>query len=114
MVVNKALSEFLRNLSGSQFFNLLLSSLISLGFVVGALYFTFNLLFGVIQWIASGGNSTQIESAKRRITNGSIGLVVLLSFFAIVDLAGCFFGVDLLRISIGRYSISFAQKTGCF
>ena len=114
MVINKALSEFLRNLSGSEFFSLLLSNLIGLGFIVGTLFFVFNFIYGAIDWMASGGNKNKIEIARKRLTLGILGIMVLFSFFAIIGFIGCFFGIDLLRVSVGRFNVSFAQKVGCF
>ncbi len=103
----------LANLSGSEFLGNVVSAAISLGFIIGTLVFFFMLLSGAIQWISSGGDKTSYESAKQRITQAFVGLVILFSFFAILNLTECFFGIGLRQIRIGTLNISFASAPFC-
>ncbi len=103
----------LGRLSPNEFLSQIISALISLGFVVGALIFMFMLLIGGIQWITSGGEKTSYEQAKSRITSALIGLVVLFSFFAILYFVECFFGIGIREISIGELNISFSGAPFC-
>ncbi len=68
--------------------------------VVGAVVFFFMLIIGAIQWIASGGDKQAIEGAKGKIMNAIIGLVVLFAVFAVVELIGNFFSVNLLNLTL--------------
>lgn len=79
----------------------LLSKIIGLLFVVGGVAFFFMLVIGAISWILSGGDKAHLESAKGRITSAIIGLILLISTFAIVKLIERFFGIDILSIDIG-------------
>jgi len=69
-------------------------------FIGGAIIFFIMLLSGGIRWIASGGDKTRLEGARGQITHALIGLVILLSAFAIIKLIGTLFGVDLLNLSL--------------
>jgi len=99
-ITNPALDENVRNLTGIDFFNKLLPNLISLSFLIAAIIFVAILIVGAIQWIISGGDKAGIESAKGKITNAIIGIVILLSLFALIYVLEGFFGIDLLQIKI--------------
>lgn len=86
---------------GLSFFQKFIPALIGLLFVGGAIFFFFMLVWGSIQWIVSGGDKAAIEGARGRITAAFVGMVLLLSTFAIVKLVETFFGVDILTIDIG-------------
>lgn len=103
----------LGNQPATQFFGNLISSLISLGLVIGTLVFMFILLLGGIQWITSGGDKVNYEAARQKITNALVGLLILFSFFAILNLVECFFGIGLRRITIGPFNIGFTNASFC-
>ena len=56
---------------------------IALGFV-GTLFLIFIIVSG-FQWMTAGGNATTIETAKKRIINATIGLVIILAAYAITQ-----------------------------
>jgi hypothetical protein len=92
---------------GSQFSSLggltipgLISALIRLTLVVAAIVFFFILVFGGIQWIASGGDKAQTEAARGQITAALVGLVIVFAAWAIVALIKVFFGVDIFSLAI--------------
>lgn len=98
---NPVLGPSLGSMNGVGFFQRLLPALISGGLVAGAVIFFIMLLIGAIQWISSGGDKAATEAARGRITNAIVGLVILLSLFAIANLLGSFFGVNILRLNLG-------------
>ncbi len=53
------------------------------------------LILGGIQWIRSGGDKSQIASARSKITMAIVGLAIALFAFLIVNLFGVFFNVKL-------------------
>lgn len=110
---NPALPSDLGSLSGSEFFGRLIPALISFGLVVGGLFFLFYLIFGGIQWITSGGDKGAMEQARSKIMNALVGLVVIFSLFAILNLAECFFGIGLRRFDVGAFNISFTSGLNC-
>lgn len=91
----------LNETGGSIFLQIVLPKIIGLLLVFGVIAFFFMFLWGAVSWIISGGDKAHIESAKARITSALIGLVLMLSTFAIVKLIETFFGIDILSIDIG-------------
>jgi len=82
---------------GEDFFAALVPGLIRLGFVAGVLVFFFILLAGAIQWMTSGGDKAAIETARGKITNAIMGIVILFGILAILVFIGRFFGLDILE-----------------
>lgn len=99
-ITNPALNESIRNLEGTEFFNKLLPNLIGLGFVIGVIIFVAIIIVGAIQWIISGGDKGGIESAKGKITNAIIGIIILLGAFAVISVIENFFGVEIVTLKI--------------
>lgn len=99
--INNPVLTGISGLTGVEFFQRLLPALIAAGLIIGVVIFFFMLLIGAIQWISSGGDKGAVEAARGRITNAIIGLVVLLSLFAITQLLGFFFGINILFLDLG-------------
>ena len=78
----------------------IVSGLIRLILVVAALVFFFILVIGGIQWIASGGDKAQTETARNRITAALVGLVIVFAAWAIVQLINVFFGIDIFSLTL--------------
>ena len=109
---NPALGEF-GNMNPGAFLGGLISALLSLGFVIGAILFLFYFIMGGISWITSGGDKMKMEQARSKITTAIVGLVILLSFFAVLNLTECFFGIGLREITVGPLNISFTSELNC-
>jgi len=80
---------------GTAFFGTIIPNLINLGFVAGIIVFIFVFLVGAIQWMTSGGDKAAVESARGKVVNAFVGLVVLLLLFVILRLIGDFFGLSV-------------------
>lgn len=104
-ITNPALGPALQGKTGLGFFQTLLPNLIGLAFVAGAIIFLFVMIVGAIGWIASGGDKAAIESARGKIMNAVIGLVILLSVFAFIKVIQDFFGISILALDIGPLQI---------
>ncbi len=104
-ITNPALGPNLSGLSGSGFFAALLPKLVTLVFIIGGLIFFFILVTGAISWITSGGEKQALESARSKITNGLIGIVILFVGFAVITFIERFFGIKILTIDIGSLII---------
>lgn len=109
---NPALREEIRSDSGNEFFGDLLPRVVQLGLIIGAVIFFFMLLLGAIQWIFSGGDKAAVETARGRITNAIIGLVILLSVFAVAIVLETFFGIDILELDLGPLEIGGSASVG--
>lgn len=103
-ITNPALGPGLQGIlegeGGAGFLQRFLPALVNLFFIVGTVIFLFMLIWGAIAWISSGGDKAAIESARGRITAALVGIVVLLSTFAIIVVIESFFGVDILTLDI--------------
>lgn len=88
--------EVLKNVDAAS----LISAFVLIVLLVSSILFFFNLLFGGIKWILSGGRKEKVDEAKSQIVNALIGLVIVFSAFAIVNLLSTFFGVDLFVFNI--------------
>lgn len=87
---------------GSKFINYtvyLWRTSISLGALAVIVFF----VWGAFEWITSGSDSKKAESARSRMTNAVIGLVILVSSFTLLSfISKVLFGknFDLLRLTI--------------
>lgn len=94
------LSQLATPVGGVNVISQVIGAIIGLIFIVAAIVFFFMLAIGGIQWLVSGGDKTAVESARGRITNALIGLVVTFSVFAIVKLIEFFFDTNILLLDI--------------
>ena len=80
--------------------NLSFGDMVSMGIqlvlVLAAIIFFFILVIGGIRWITSGGDKAQTEAARNQITAALVGLVIVFSAWAIIQLIQAFFNVDIL------------------
>lgn len=79
-------------------FSKIISMAIGILTLVAFIWFMFVLITGAIGIIGSGGDPKALESSKKRITNGLIGLVVVIASIFIIDLIGMIFGIEFLDI----------------
>ena len=107
-IYNPALPLNLNQMNGEPYLQNLISTVISLGFIIGSIVFFFMLISGAIMWITSRGDAGghpvkdpgPLVMAKKQITNAIIGLVILLSVYAIIRVIGNIFTIDLFNIKI--------------
>ena len=78
----------------------LVSGFIKLILVVAGLAFFFILVIGGVKWIISGGDKAHTEGARNQITAALVGLVIVFSAWAIIQLINTFFGVNIFQLSI--------------
>ncbi|MDO8551440.1 MAG: hypothetical protein Q7S03_02060 [bacterium] len=95
-ITNPALSDQLNNLSGSQFLSNLIGVMLESILIIGSILTIALLLWGGIQWILSGGDKAGLESARGKIVNALVGILILFSAFAIIKLIEVVFGITLL------------------
>jgi len=79
-------------------FSTFFSSVIGILTIVAILYFVVILFTGAIGIISAGGDKASLEGARKRISTGLIGLVVVISAIFIIDLIGTILGFPILNI----------------
>lgn len=79
-------------------FTQFISSAIGLITIIAIIWFVFVLITGAIGIISAGSDKATLESARKKITTGIIGLVVVVAGVFIIDLIGTLIGIDVLNI----------------
>lgn len=74
-------------------FSQTLSKIIGVLTVVSFIWFTFQFVFGAIRIVTSGGDKAALEGARKQITTGIIGVVVVVAAIFIVSLIGTLLGI---------------------
>ncbi len=74
-----------------------ISNVIAIFTIVGGLLFTYSFIMGAIGWITAGGDSGKIQKARDQMTQGAIGLVILVAAYGIIGLIGAVVGIDILN-----------------
>jgi len=82
------------------YFLTLWQTIITIGGLAVLLYF----LWGAIEWITAGGDKGKIESARNRIVQAIIGMILLASSYVIINAVNILFfggveGFDLLNLT---------------
>jgi hypothetical protein len=85
------------NLSGFSNLGGILQVLLSLTFFVAGIFMFFNIIIGGISWIGSGGDPKAMQSSRGRITNAIIGLVIVVSAYAVAAIVGQVFGISIVN-----------------
>lgn len=99
-VHNPVLPDILSGMPGATFLQNLLRTGIGLLFIAGAVIFFIILGSGGIKWLSSSGDKVKLESAQKQVTSGLVGLAILLSVYAIIQLINTLFGIDLLNLTL--------------
>lgn len=73
-----------------------LSSTVGLISIIGIIWMVITIITGAVAIISSGGDKNALESAKKKITNGVIGLVVLVTSLFIITLFGRILGIPAI------------------
>lgn len=78
-----------------------LGGLMSAIMAIAALAVLLYLIWGALEWITSGGEKSKIESARNKITNALLGLIVLAATTALFMLIQQFLDICVLSFSRG-------------
>jgi hypothetical protein len=73
-------------------------------YMVGGLLVLINFLWGAVTWITGGNDSAKIQKARDRMIQSVIGLIILVSSFALIGFINMlFFGDDfnILNLQFG-------------
>jgi len=75
-----------------------ISAIIGLLTVIAAIWFFIQITLAGLAWITAGGDKNKLTEARDKISNAFIGLVIVVAGWAILALAGQFFGWDILLV----------------
>jgi hypothetical protein len=75
-------------------FSTFISGVLAVMTVIAIIWFLFSFITGAISIISSGGDKQALENAKKKITTGIIGLIVVLVAIVVVSLIGTALGIE--------------------
>ena len=75
----------------------LISNVLVVLTIVSSIAFVLYFLLGGLNWITAGGDKGKIDKAKGMMTNGAIGIIIIVVSYAIVWIVGAALGVDILE-----------------
>jgi hypothetical protein len=69
-----------------------------LGFftIIGGLTFLMYFVFAALSWITAGGDKGKVESSKTQMTNGAIGMIVVILAQFIIGIVSSVLGLKIL------------------
>jgi hypothetical protein len=77
-----------------------ISKVIGILTIIAIIWFVFTFIAGAIGYMSAGGDKAAIESARKKIVNGVIGLVLVIISVFVVSLIGYLIGIpDILNIT---------------
>lgn len=86
--------------SGGKALGQLISNLVGAVFIAGFLLAFMELLLGGLSWITAGGDKQKLETARDKITNAIVGIIIVGAAYALASLIARFFGLDLTNLSV--------------
>ena len=85
--------------SGIETFTKFISSVVGLMTIIAIIWFVFTLITGAIAMITAGSDKQALESARKKITTGLIGLVITIAAIFLIDFIGYLIGIpDILDL----------------
>ena len=93
---NAQLQEVTRPQGFFEDFPKMLTSLLNIVLTVGVIAVLLFLIMGGIGWITSGGDKSKTENARNQITSAVIGLVILVSAWAILQFVQTLLDIEVL------------------
>ena len=81
-------------------FAAVVSNIIGFMTVVGAIWFTFQVIIAGFTWLSSGGDKQKVADARSKLTNAIVGIVVVVLAIVIVRLVAV-----LLKIEVAVFDI---------
>lgn len=76
---------------------LFISNIIGFMTALGGIFFVIYFVLGAFEWITSSGDKGKLETARNKMVNGAIGMVLLVASYGIIGLLGSFIGIDMLN-----------------
>ena len=82
-----------------EIFTNFISGVIGVLTIVAILWAIFTIIMGAISIISSGGDKQALETARKKITMGIIGLVVVITALFLIEIVAYFLGIkDILNV----------------
>lgn len=76
----------------------LISVVIGMMTIVAALFFMFQFMLGGFNWISAAGDKNKLQIAQERITNGLMGLIIVVAAYGVMAIIASVLGFDFLNL----------------
>ena len=76
-----------------------LGAVLSFTMAIAALLVFMYLLWGALEWITAGGDSSKIESARNKMTQAVVGIIVLSATVAFFMVIQQFLGIEVINFA---------------
>lgn len=76
----------------------LFQSILTLVLFGSALLVFAYLIYGGVEWILSGGDKGKTEAARNKITAALVGMAIVASAYALMNVVAYFFGIDVFNL----------------
>lgn len=83
---------------GQWVFVQVISNIIGFLTAVAIIWFVFQFILGAMSWISAGGDAKAVESAKAKLSNAVLGIVVILIALILIGVIGALLKVDILNL----------------
>ena len=78
-------------------FEYIISTTLGVATILAGLMFILYFVIATLGWVTAGADSGKVQKSRDQITNGVIGLALVVSSYAIIGLVGSIFGLQLLN-----------------
>lgn len=75
----------------------ILSTVVGFLTIITGLWFVITFIVGGLGWASAGGDSGKVEKAQQKMTNGAIGLIIVVAAYSIIIIVGKVLGLDILN-----------------
>jgi len=89
--------ETVSDLTTKSQFGSIISTIVTTLTVIGGLAFAIFFTLGGLKWLTAGGDKAKVQEAQNQMTQGVIGLVVLVAGLFVIGLIGNILGIDILN-----------------
>lgn len=77
---------------------LFISNTVGFVTVLASIFFIGQFILAAFNWVTSGGDSSKVQKARDKMVQGVLGLIIIISSYALLGLIGNVIGLDLLNI----------------
>jgi hypothetical protein len=95
-----------RTTSTNFYFAYVISIFIGVMTAIAGLWFVFQIFQGAFQWLSSGGDKQQLQTAQKRLQNAFTGILVVVLAYTLVGIVGRILGLDILNLGMLLFNLA--------
>lgn len=86
-------------------FNQMISAILGLLTITGALYFLFQIVFAGYTILSAGGDTAKLSQARSQITFGVLGLTIVVAAYMLIALISGLLGISFIFNPLGNSNV---------